>query len=264
MSDPGLSRARPFDANSPFLARDAAVAGLSTARLRSKEFQRIFHGCYIRREIPLDFEVLCRAALLTTRSYAISHHSAARWWGTPADSIGAIDVAVPWERRDRVDGIRTHRYRNKPAVTWLRGLRVTTPAQTFLDLARSSSLVDLVAVGDALTHQGSVSPAELQRAAAEFHGSRAGRAREAAHLIDPRAESKQESATRILFVTGGLPAPEVNFRIVDGDGKRRRIDLAYPEVKAGAEYDGSHHLEQWEEDILRREAIARAGGARSP
>jgi hypothetical protein len=68
-----------------------------------------------------------------------------------------------------------------------------------------------------------------------------------------------ETRLRMLIVLAGLPEPEVNMSIHDEDGVEiRRYDLSWPEVRVVVEYDGRHHverIEQWERDLIRREAI---------
>jgi hypothetical protein len=69
-------------------------------------------------------------------------------------------------------GVGSH-YRRHPAQTTRRkGVPVSTPAQTFLDLAAVGvGLVDLVVVADGLIKAGHTSPEELSEAAAHWDWS---------------------------------------------------------------------------------------------
>lgn len=82
-------------------------------------------------------------------------------------------------------------------------------------------------------------------------------------LADPRAESPPESRLRVSLVLGGLPAPEVQYRILDEHHEivLARADLAYPEAKLAIEYDGRGHLDpiQTERDRERDTALAAQG-----
>jgi len=63
----------------------------------------------------------------------------------------------------------------------------------------------------------------------------------------------------MLIVLAGLPEPEVNVAVRDGEGRLLfRFDLCYPELQLIVEYDGRQHAEdadQWLSDIDRREWI---------
>ncbi len=55
---------------------------------------------------------------------------------------------------------------------------------------------------------------------------------------DPRAESPMESEARLAMIDGGLPIPELQYEIVDGNGDLRRVDFAWPAQRLAVEYDG--------------------------
>lgn len=93
--------------------------------------------------------------------------------------------------------------------------------------------MDAVVAVDALArHSGFGPDALLARRAAE-PGARGGRRLDrVVALADPRAESVMESRLRLLLVLAGLPAPEVQYPVVDPYGfVIARIDLAYPQAK---------------------------------
>jgi hypothetical protein len=82
----------------------------------------------------------------------ISHHTAAELWGAAVPVDGNTHVTLPSARGRQVrQGIRSH-YRKDQARTTLRnGLPVSTPEQTYLDLAAVGvGLVDLVVVADGM------------------------------------------------------------------------------------------------------------------
>jgi very-short-patch-repair endonuclease len=41
-----------------------------------------------------------------------------------------------------------------------------------------------------------------------------------------------------VMIDGGLPHPELQYEIVDGNGELRRLDFAWPEFRVAVEYDG--------------------------
>lgn len=56
-------------------------------------------------------------------------------------------------------------------------------------------------------------------------------------LADERAESPMESEARLVMLDGGLPAPELQYEVIDGNGQGRRLDFAWPGQRIAVEYD---------------------------
>jgi hypothetical protein len=141
-----------------------------------------------------------------------------------------------------------------------KGLPVSTPEQTFLDLAAVGlGLIDLVVVADGMIKAGHTSPERLIEVAAQWNGRGCRVARRAASLARRDVDSPQETRLRLLLVLAGLPEPRVNLILRGRDGSwRRRYDLAYEHLRLIIEYDGRKHAEdssQWITDIFRREEL---------
>jgi very-short-patch-repair endonuclease len=47
-----------------------------------------------------------------------------------------------------------------------------------------------------------------------------------------------ESEARLAMIDGGLPIPELQYEVVDGNGELRRLDFAWPDCRVAVEYDG--------------------------
>lgn len=47
-----------------------------------------------------------------------------------------------------------------------------------------------------------------------------------------------ESEARLVIIDGGLPAPILQYELIDGRGQLRRLDFAWPDYRVAAEYDG--------------------------
>jgi very-short-patch-repair endonuclease len=141
-------------------------------------------------------------------------------------------------------------------VVSLSGIRVSPPAQLFVELAGVLDLFELVVVGDALVRQKHLTPAELVAACAESSAKHAKAARRAASYVRAEVDSPMESRLRMLIVLAGLPEPRVNFQ-VHADGRvLYRFDLCYPEPRLIVEYDGRQHrddLDQWDHDVERHD-----------
>jgi very-short-patch-repair endonuclease len=76
--------------------------------------------------------------------------------------------------------------------------------------------------------------------------------------VEPLAQSVQETRTRMLLVDAGLPRPVAQYRVDFPEGDWAYLDLAYPDVKIGIEYDGeAWHKEQRAKDERRRRRLER-------
>jgi hypothetical protein len=126
-------------------------------------------------------------------------------------------------------------------TTLRKGLPISTPEQTFLDLAAGGiGLVDLLVVADGMIKAGHTSEQRLIDAAAQWSGRGCRAARRAASLARKGVDSPQETRLRLLLVLAGLPEPRVNLIIRGRDGSwRRRYDLAYEHLRLIIEYDAA-------------------------
>jgi hypothetical protein len=173
----------------------------------------------------------------------------------------------PCRRRVDVRYARESARTAQPAQTTLRkGLPISTPEQTLLDLAVIGvGLVDLVVVADCMIKAGHTSPERLVEAAGEWSGRGCRLARRAASLARPGVDSPQESGLRFAARAGRASGADCQF---DHSWPRRQLAQALrPGVRALAadyhlrlviEYDGRRHAEdsrQWLADIFRREEL---------
>jgi very-short-patch-repair endonuclease len=180
----------------------------------------------------------------------------------PAVHVG-VAAALP---TPHAHGLIGHRVDVGPGqIVERRGLRMTSPARTWLDLATILELGDLVAVGDYLIQRqlplttvrelGSTIDAGVAR-----RGIR--RSREALALLSDRSESRPESLLRVIVVRGGLPAPKVNYVVVQTEtGRDVRLDLAFVRERVVLEYQGDYHraVTQWRSDMTRRSRLEADG-----
>ena len=229
-------------------------------QLRTAAFRRLFHDVYVERAREVTPLLLAQAALLVAPDATVSHHSAARLWGAVVPDDGFVHLSCP-RRRPQVEGIKAHRASTSTQTTIWRGVPVTTPTQTFLDLATTLSLVDLVVLGDSLVRRKRVTTDMLVEAATSHRGPGCRLARRAARLVRSEVDSAMETRVRLLIVLAGLPEPVVNHTILWPNGRvRYRFDLSYPGHRLVIEYDGWQHVEsqqQWAGDVDRREWLDR-------
>ncbi|MEV5051808.1 MULTISPECIES: DUF559 domain-containing protein [unclassified Arthrobacter] len=262
----------------PFTVYEARAASLGSARLRSSDLASA--GRLIHVPVGWEFEIrsLARALSAATPGAWISHLTAAVLLGLwlPTWYRGCRELhlskrrTLPPVRREGVVGHTVLAFDDELMV--LDGIRMSTPARTWLDLARILPLDDLVAMGDQLVRRprpGLESRTEPWTTLPELntmlkrHPKLKGivKAREATALIRPGADSAPETFLRLALTAAGLPEPELQLRIVPEDPYSPAADLGYRAQRVAIQYDGGHHLtrEQQSRDNRRDESFNAAG-----
>lgn len=214
-------------------------------RLRKGFLHRVHRGVYAFGHPAISFEGRCMAASLALRPRAsssserisgpasaafVSHRSAAALWRLLPSARGPIDVTVTTGggRRSRA-GLRVHRSYTltADATTRKKGIPVTTPQRTLLDMRRTCSEVELRAA---------VREAELRGIAVEDVGG-------------DRTRSELERLFLRLCTREGIPPPLVNARVAG-----LVVDFFWPRQRLVVETDGYRYHRgriAFEEDRVR-------------
>ncbi len=252
----------------PFLVGPALASGVSPHRLRSAALARPIRGIRLVGSHAGLADRLRAYALHRRVDFAFSHITAAILYGVPLpqDLPDDIHVSVPDPcRAPQIDGFVGHKL-SRWEVRHVDGFPVTTPEQTWLDLAQLLGGSALVIAGDFLVGGGSPLSGreELAGAIAASSGRRGiGRARRALDHIRSGSESPGETRLRMILVSSGFPEPRLNHTIVDARGGFvARVDLAYVEAGVALEYEGDVHRvdrDVWQRDIRRRERVEDLG-----
>lgn len=158
--------------------------------------------------------------------------------------------------RDRPNGARTRgdlrihsgRLPAEDVATLPDGPRVTTPARTVVDLARTFDAPRALVPLDAALHRhlvaertgrpqpGAATPTEVARALGRTTGSPGSRnARRAIALADGLSESPGETLSRLRMHLARLPTPVLQWQV---PGTRHRTDFAWPDLGVVGEFDG--------------------------
>ncbi|MGD9622888.1 MAG: hypothetical protein AB7G47_22355 [Mycolicibacterium sp.] len=200
--------------------------------------ERIWNGIYCLGE-PTDRLRLRGLDLSCGKPVAACLGTAAAVFGFDTEQPTDLHVLDPPGCALRnVDGLRVHRREGAPLVV-RDGRRVTAPGWTAIEVARGLSRPRALATLDAALRSGTCNLPVLWRAAVEQKGRRGIVAvRDLLPLADARSESPMESEARLAMVDGGLPIPELQYEILDGNGELRRLDFAWPQYHVAAEYDG--------------------------
>ncbi len=255
-----------------FLVSAAGTADLTREQTRTQRFIAPARGVRFTSSTPdLDGSRRNAAILGSGQGALLTDFSAAQAWALPlppwigleSDAI-PISVSVPEGRnRPRRGDVHGRRLRVLPDhVTESEGVRLTSPARTWLDCAELIPLPHLIAMGDAILRRDLATQNELL-AIIGWARRRRGvvNARRALPVLDERAESPGESITRAHLVLDGIPRPECNFNVIENGEWLARADLAWPRARLIVEYDGVVHLEdsRRRSDAARRNLLQAAG-----
>lgn len=213
-------------------------------RIRTGEIEAVDHRVYRHAGTPSSWEQRVLAACLAGPAVA-SHRSAGHLWDFPGIPDELIEVtALRHRRRRSADVIWHESYHLSPRdITEIRGIQLTRPVRTFLDLGAVLDPGQLEEVlNEGLRRHLLSIPAVWQRMEQLGPLRRgAGRVRRVleAHMPGPRApESVLETRFLQLVRNAGLLLPVCQHEVrVDGKVVAR-IDFAYPEVKLAIELDG--------------------------
>ena len=166
--------------------------------------------------------------------------SAAAVWGLPRIEAwpDAVRVLVGTRARGRGSAlVRPHVGRPAEGVR-VGGVRVTTPARTVVDLARTCSLQTAVAAADHALRHGLCTLDELQDEVDAVPPRVRGRhtARVVAALADPLSMSPGESLSRVQMFLLNLPRPRLQQEVHDELGLVGIVDFGWEGVVG--EFDG--------------------------
>jgi len=237
----------------PILLRaDLLRRGLSSddvERLRRQgELTRVRRGAYAPPVPEASVEGRHRLLVAATlpqlgRDGVVSHVSAAVLHGLPIwpEVAGRVHLTRP--RPGGGQSRNLLRVHGSPLgeadVVLVDGVPVTSLARTVADLGRTLALEQSVAAGDRALQLGLARPDLVDVLAGCRGWPGIGRARDAGQLLDARAESVGESVSRVRMHQALLPAPLLQYEVVDARGRLLgRADFGWEEQRTLGEFDG--------------------------
>lgn len=243
---------------------DAAIAH----RLRIGRWVRLHPGVYGVAGAPESLERRVTAACLAAGPDAVASHGAAGGlWALELPGDAPVEVTVPFRSAPEVQGVAVHRTRRLLPTerTHLRGIPVTSPSRTLVDLAGRYGVEPLEDAVDELVRRGVLEIDVFLRYLDQPHvRARAGTRKLRAICHDRRTGVPESAAEARLLRTlreGRLPLPERQLEIRTGAG-RFRVDFAYPEQRVALEVDGyAFHSgrRRWQADRARQNALEALG-----
>src|SRR5690625_1799321 len=196
----------------------------------------VWFGVYARTD-PDPMTRLAGLDLRAGEPVAICLGTAAAVYGFDTENGSDLHVLNPVGHQLRKsDGLVVHRRDGAP-LTVVDGRIATEPAWTAIEVARSLRRPRALATLDAALRSGTCDVRQLRAAAARQAGRRwIIMVRDLIPLADGLSESEMESEARLRMIDGGLPAPVLQLKIVDRDGRTWRVDFAWPDQRLAVEY----------------------------
>lgn len=204
--------------------------------VRKGQLIRVQHGVYAA-SLPDQIARLAAMDLWAGRRVVACMGTAAALYGFDTDPDGLLHILDPGVRIRPTADLMVHQRLGAP-LRVVGDRLATAPAWTAVEIARTLRRPRALAMLDAALRSGLCSGAELASAVVEQKGRRGiVKVRDLLAYADGRAESPMESEARLVFIDGGLPLPELQFEIIDRQGKLWRVDFAWPEFGVVAEYE---------------------------
>ncbi len=258
--------------NKPFRVKDCALLDLKPEQISMWTehgfLRRPLRGIYYRSDSAesLQLRIDC-LKLMAPPTAVVTDRTAAWLQGAPMSLAPNDHLVVP--RVSMFLNKPGNRLRNGAASSGERafltkdlieldGLLVTSPLRTACDLGRLLTRDEALASMDSLHSLGAFSVAELTREMERFRRQRGVRqGRMLAPIVDGRAQSPGESATRLRWYDVGLPRPELQWPVPSPHGANYFLDLALPCCGFAVEFDGEafHGDDQRTSDLARREWV---------
>jgi very-short-patch-repair endonuclease len=242
---------------------DDAVA----LRVRRGHLHRLHRGVYAVGHANLPLEGWFLAAVKAGgQGAALSHFAGAAHWGMVEWDGRRIEITVPSEGTRIHAGVRAHRTQMLGPIDLRRrrGIPVTAPARTLIDLA---SLLDRRPLRRAVRQAQSLRLVNLPQlvAAMDRLGPRRGTARVRRIIATGPAPTRTELEDVLLdlILRGGFEHPDVNVPLIL-DGRRVVPDFRWPKQRLVVEADGAawHDHRLAREDDAERQALLEAHGER--
>lgn len=241
--------------------------GMIDWRVASGRWETTLRHVYRFRGAPETWHQRLMSACLWGGNQAVaSHRSAGRLWRFDGFEAGdGIEITVPYGQYERVPNLIVHRTRRLDPLdrTERGGIPVTGVERTLVDLAAILEGDALEATMESAFRMGLTSLRRVWGRTDKLGGRRGLRALR--RLLRARQDEPSQSLWELkllqLIRSAGFPEPIRQYPVWDGQ-KLRRIDLAYPELLIGIEYDSYRHhsgRHAWEAGHTRNSNLVALG-----
>lgn len=221
----------------------ARAAGTVTDHELRRWYDRVHRDIYTSRghQLTLD-ERIAAAHLRTGGTGVIAGVAASALLG--AEWVdGDIPIEMIWNISRAPARIIVRRERiGADEITAHRGVPVTTPTRTALDIGRHLGRGEAIARLDALQRATPFRQDDVVALVERYRGARGlKQLRSLLPLVDGGAESPRESRLRLLYLDAGFPDLTTQIQVYDGRRPLRRLDMGWEQFMVAVEYDGGQH-----------------------
>ena len=247
--------------------RDLLALGFGSKAIRHRvetgRLRPLWRGVYAVGWTPLTPEGRWMAAILACGDgAALSHRSAAALWGIYVEG-DAIEVTRRSPREVRRPGIKVHRRPALPerSVVRRRGIPVTSPLQTLVDLATELKPIRLERAVNEADKLDLIDPEALRRALDDYVGMPGAKALRT--MLDRHTFRLSDSDLEIFFrplaEAAELPSPLSKRWVL-----RYEVDFWFPDHRLVVEADGLryHRTPAQQARAARRDQVHTAAGLR--
>jgi hypothetical protein len=222
-------------------------------RVRSGQLERVRPTVYRCEGAMPSWEQSLFAVCLRLGTPAVaSHRSAARLWRLEGVPTEKLEITVPPGKSARLAGVIVHHEALLPSdLTHRFRIPVASAVMTIIQLAAVVGADILEVAFDDALRQRHLTVIQVDRRLRLLAGRGRRQVVVLRRLIDERGngylpgDSDWEDRIYVWIVAAGFPLP-VRQYAVTLNGQRRRIDLAYPDLKIAIEFDG------WDRHQMRR------------
>ncbi|MBN9154688.1 MAG: hypothetical protein J0J05_11955 [Microbacterium sp.] len=273
----------------PFSIAEADRLGVPRTRLRRRDLKTPVRGVRVASATPpapvegsapwitrvaqvwtaarIEHPRMAEGAAFSHFTAAVIHGFPLRTARIPADRPLDVTTYADSARRRRA-GVTVHPLPRDERRVIVDGLQVTHPVDTWCALSAVLTVDELIEIGDHLVRrQAPDATLEQLHAAVRRYAGRHGakRLRQAVELVRTRTDSPRETWLRLVLRRAGLPEPEINVSVRDGEGRHIKLgDLVYERERVLVEYDGEQHRTdpaQYHKDTRDLERAVAAGWA---
>lgn len=236
--------------------------------MRAGKLEEMFPGVYRYPGSPVSWEQrVCAALEWAGDGSAASGRCAAALWELDGIEPGAIEITSPRCLRPpdpSVSARRAQLLTNE--IRKRRGITMTSPERTLLDLGTLVSARTLEGALDDALGRGLTTPERLHRFLTERGCQGRNGTAPLKTLLDRLDRSSGTNHFERLLSTAlrkaGLPKPTPQHR-VDVSGRSFYLDFAFPKARLGIEAQGyryhSARRDDWEKDHVRHALLTTAG-----
>jgi len=227
-----------------FLGSDAVSCGDLTPYQLRTGFEAIHRDVYVPAFATPTLQARSKAAFLwskrrgTVAGLAASALHGSQWIADDEP------IELIWRNQHAPDGVITRNERiAADEIVLIDDVPVTSPARTAFNLGRHLPRDEAVARLDALVNATDLRPADVDVLVARYPGARGiRRLRAVLQLVDSGGKSPKETSLRLLLIDAGLPRPETQILVHNGDYyPLAYLDMGWEEYMVAVEYDGDQH-----------------------